>query len=143
MYIYLHTFIHIQCSGITNTVDLIKLGASDWSLHSGYLDEKPLISGNNTQGRLYEPYIYIYIYIYIYRYYTEVYMYASLMCIYIGEIHFRITIGNTKFLWLCGGIVKESLKHTIMYLDENVDISKYPNVIEQTDKDGINSGIHK
>jgi hypothetical protein len=46
----MYTYIHIQYTGITNKVDLIKLGASDWSLRSGYLDEKPLISGNNTQG---------------------------------------------------------------------------------------------
>ena len=31
-----------------------------------------------------------------------------------GEVHFRIKIGNVKHVWICGGIQKESLKHTLV-----------------------------
>lgn len=56
----------IDLSGITNKVDLVKMGASDWSLKYGYLDEKPVISGNNTQGRVTLPLIFEYFMFIIY-----------------------------------------------------------------------------
>ena len=39
-----------------------------------------------------------------------------------GEVHFRIKIGNVKHVWICGGIQKESLKHTLVYMDLNVPL---------------------
>ena len=42
-----------------------------------------------------------------------------------GELHIRIKIGDTPIVWLCGGIVKESLKHTLIYLDENVKLPAF------------------
>jgi hypothetical protein len=42
-----------------------------------------------------------------------------------GEVHFRIKVGNARFVWVCGGIQKESLKHTLVYLDPNVALPPF------------------
>lgn len=55
-----------------------------------------------------------------------------------GEIHFKITIGVNNFLWLCGGAHKESLKHILIYLDKDVNITLDNK--EKIDADGINTG---
>lgn len=57
-----------------------------------------------------------------------------------GELHIRVTVGESRTLWLCGGSHKESLKHSVIYLDANVDTTKFPGDDEKIDSNGINHG---
>lgn len=57
-----------------------------------------------------------------------------------GEIHIRISIGESRTIWLCGGSAKESLKHSLIYIDENVDLSTLPDEAEKIGFDGVNYG---
>ena len=41
---------------------------------------------------------------------------------------------------MCGGTHKESLKHSLLYLDENIDFSVFPSDDEKIDSDGVNHG---
>lgn len=50
-----------------------------------------------------------------------------------GEIHIRINIGSTDFLLLCG-TVKDSLKHTIFYLDADVKDEDLANYIPSSNR---------
>jgi hypothetical protein len=42
-----------------------------------------------------------------------------------GEVHFRVKVGDIKQVWLCGGIQKDSLKHTLVYVDLNVALPPF------------------
>eukprot|EP01038_Epipyxis_sp_PR26KG_P007904 gene7904-10729_t len=37
-----------------------------------------------------------------------------------GEIHILININSSNFVWLCGGSAKDSLAHSVVYLDKDV-----------------------
>ena len=58
-----------------------------------------------------------------------------------GEIHFRIKIGEANSLWLCGGTHKDALLHSLIYLDKDVDITKYKDDKEKIDQDNVNRGV--
>jgi hypothetical protein len=51
-----------------------------------------------------------------------------------GEVHFRIKIGKARHIWMCGN-GKESLKHTLFYLDENVTLPEFKYDLFQPDTD--------
>ena len=41
-----------------------------------------------------------------------------------GEIHFKISIGSTDVLYICGQGIKESLLHAVFHLDPNISSSE-------------------
>jgi hypothetical protein len=57
-----------------------------------------------------------------------------------GEIHIKVTVGESKTIWICGDGHHESLKHALVYLDTDIDFSRFPNDDEKIGNDGVNYG---
>ena len=68
--------------------------------------------------------------------YSHVCMYVCMyvcmhVCIYKGELHLRVWINNTDYIWLCGSR-KDSHKHSTVYVDLNIPESS--NMVSTTHK---------